>query len=397
MRKRHFSLLLISLCFLSFLQQPPAARSTKEYIPSSSVAGQALQLHFSGISEESRLLLQNSYGSTILKPQITAGTYHFQVPEFMSRKMGILSWKLRNAYSERSGNILIQAAENTRLIESYFGPRSLEAGTGDHAMLVALPTDDFDNIQVQVPLSSEEFFKDQSKESSLKQQNQLQWKLVTARKKTGKVYLAAKNESVQTGELVAEIYPARPVDFSVEILPPHPYADGNSVSRLRTSILKDAFGNKVSDGTAVTFIMREPTGAMLKTTGNSVDGYATAEILHPEIPGKYQIQAFVEEMAKSGVIDFEFRPALKDFSVQKLEKRQFQAGPLRSFLGQLVSDGVTVEVRDSRNQFILKAQTKDGFATFELPPAHASQSQTIKISVLGKTQIQQNPYYEKTK
>lgn len=158
MRKRHFSLLLISLCFLSFLQQPPAARSTKEHIPSSSVAGQALQLHFSGISVESRLLLQNSYGSTILKPQITAGTYHFQVPEFMSRKMGILSWKLRNAHSERSGNILIQAAENTRLIESYFGPRSLEAGTGDHAMLVALPTDDFDNIQVQVPLSSEEFF-----------------------------------------------------------------------------------------------------------------------------------------------------------------------------------------------------------------------------------------------
>lgn len=133
-----------------------------------------------------------------------------------------------------------------------------------------------------------------------------------------------KNESVQTGELVAEIYPARPVDFSVEILPPHPYADGNSVSRLRTSILKDAFGNKVSDGTAVTFIMREPTGAMLKTTGNSVDGYATAEILHPEIPGKYQIQAFVEEMAKSGVIDFEFRPVLKGFSVQKLEKDNFR-------------------------------------------------------------------------
>lgn len=356
------------------------------------VAGETLVLNFENADENSRLILKNSYGQTILKPEKSSEENIFTVPEFLAKKAGILSWKFINGNSIEAGEIQINPKEEPHNIETYFGPRSIQAGNTDYSMLVNIPVDKFDNpLADGTAVEVSEYFNGNQKTENIKMQNLFAWKNIYSREKAGNILVGASCKDLQTGEMTSTIYPSTATDFEVYISREHDFADGNQVMSLKTSILKDKFGNTVSDGTLVDFVIANAGNNILKTSAGTIDGVASAKILHPEKAENWQIRAVVTGMAESGIIAVNFKPVMEDFKVNyDRENRKIKVGPLKSFLGQLIADGATVslETLNGAQGKTLEMQepSKDGYVNFELPPTVNYPDSTIfKIEALGIT------------
>ncbi len=356
------------------------------------VAGETLVLNFENTDENSRLILKNSYGQTILKPQNSSEENIFNVPEFLARKAGILSWKFINGNSIEAGEIQINPKEELHNIETYFGPRSIQAGNTDYSMLVNIPVDKFDNpLADGTAVEVSEYFNGNQKTEDIKMENLFAWKNIYSREKAGNILVGASCKDLQTGEMTSMIYPSTATDFEVYISREHDFADGNQVMSLKTSILKDNFGNTVSDGTLVDFVIANAGNNILKTSAGTIDGVASAKILHPEKAENWQVKAVVTGMAESGIIAVKFKPVMEDFKVNyDRENRKIKVGPLKSFLGQLIPDGATVslEIRNGAQGKTLEMQepSKDGYVNFELPAGVNYPDSTIfKIEALGIT------------
>ncbi len=362
----------------------------------SSVAGENITLRFEGIDPSSKLVLQTSFGKTIIRPKVENEILVFKIPEFISNKAGTLHWNLVNTKETQAGVIEIASAEKPRLIENYFGPRSIQAGEGDYSMLVSIPTDKYDNpLNDGARLQISEFFQGDLQQDSIEMKNMFAWKNIYTRKKTGNIILSSSCRSVRSKEMVSKVYPSVPVNFRLNMEREHPYANGNQVTRLKTSIIRDEFENIISDGTSVEFLIKDPDGSTQKTYATTIDGVATAQLLHPEEAQKWNISANITGMANSDEITISFQPVIGDFEVRTdWDKKTIRVGPLTSFLGQFIPDGtqVVLKILDGNNQlqneFIMPS--REGYAIFQLgEDVDYADSFTFRIETLGQTKILQ--------
>ena len=103
-------------------------------------------------------------------------------------------WKLIVAgetYESGVLHIAPNSLKETRL-ETYLGPRSITAGNTDYSMLVAIPTDVYDN-----PLGSEtevlvkHQFEEEITENTINTNHLVAWKNVYAPKKSGRILITA--------------------------------------------------------------------------------------------------------------------------------------------------------------------------------------------------------------
>ena len=361
-------------------------------IPEEITAGEELVLEFANIDADSRLLINSPYGKTILTPKVSNNSSVFRIPEFISKKAGLLEWKLINGEKAQSGIISIYAAETPKTIENYFGPRSIQAGDRDYSMLVSIPTDKFDNpLNDVTKVEISEFFQGDLKKDSLAMQNMFAWKNIFSKRKAGNITVASSSEGLQSKEMISQVYPSLATDFNLDIQRGHQYADGNQVTEVKTSVIKDEFENIISDGTSVEFIIRDSEGAIQKTYATTIDGVATAQLLHPERPENWKISANITGMAKSDEVEVSYEPVIRDFKVQMdLENKLIKVGPLTSFLGQLIPDGAEVILRviDGNNKIDhqFSEPSKAGYAIFKLrEDINYTDSFTFKIETLGVT------------
>jgi hypothetical protein len=171
-------------------------------------------------------------------------------------------------------------------------------------------------------------------------------------------------------EFTVNILPAIPEGFSISAKRPHDYADGNQITTFETSVLKDQEDNIVSDGTFVTFLITNEKGNVLKTYGSTISGVATAKMIHPDYNTQWRIQAYVNGMAESNTITLNYKQAITDFEVQFSENnRAITIGPLKSFMEQMIPDGLSVKLQVYKNNTIIetmKTTSVDGYAQFKL-------------------------------
>ena len=138
-----------------------------------------------------------------------------------------------------------------------------------------------------------------------------------------------------------------------------------------TSPITDRFGNTVNDGTLVNFIVKNKRGELLKSTGTTLAGIATANRLHPNEEEEWEVNAYITGEAKSNGLQLNFKSAIKDFEV-KLSKnnRKIIVGPILGFMGQLVPEGLVIELKiyNINGDFIEAEQThsRSGMGSFEL-------------------------------
>jgi hypothetical protein len=286
------------------------------------------------------------------------------------------------------------------LIENYLGPRSILAGGAEFTMMVAVPTDSYDNPKPDETLVViKHQFLDIVTTETKKTKNFIAWKNIYSSIKSGQILSSTASEKTVTKEIETEVYPNIATDFSIFYSRNHDYADGNQITTITTSVIKDRFGNIVSDGTTVLFNISTKNKTLLKTIGTTINGIAAGQILHPDHADIYSITGYVIGIAKSNAIVLDYKQIISSFNYSfSKSNRQITVGPLYSFMGQLVPDGIKVTVKifhENKLVNTLLEETSKGIARFNITQDFYKEKQyNFEISTLGVTTKTKNINYD---
>lgn len=338
------------------------------------IAGETIVLIFSGTQDASiQLYCANSYGTTLVSPNVKNGQLHYTIPTQICAKTGIVNWKLLDNTNALSGTFTILSQAQPVSMETYVGPPSIEAGDRDYTMLVVIPTDALDNpVKEHTEVAVKRQFLADEQQEIIQTNNLIASQRIYAPSKSGRMLLATECLGLNSKEYTVNIMPAISTDFEIFAKRPHKYADGNQITTFITSVLKDENDNIISDGSYVEFVITNTDGNLLKTTGMTIDGVATAKIIHPDHAEIWSIKAYVTGISESNEISLSYTQVIEDFTVVFSENnRDIKVGPLRSFMKQLIPDGLQVTLNVLQNGKTLKIDVKesrDGFVNFELNP-----------------------------
>ncbi|MFI1773307.1 hypothetical protein [Thalassobellus citreus] len=383
-------LLIISMVFSSFTSTVKNNDAFKLLTTSTEFeAGSSISLKFSNeSSEKPNLYLSNSYGSTIIKPNTESGILNYQIPQTISNKTGIVNWKLLST-SSLSGKFKITSKQKVASMETYLGPPSIEAGGTDYAMLVVIPTDVLDNpLTDSTKVNVKHQFLENQNDEDILIKNNIAYKNIYSETKTGRILVSSECLGINSKEYTINVLPAIPTDFSISYQRNHDYADGNQITSFSTSTIKDKHGNIVSDGTYVEFFINNTSKNILKTFGTTINGIAKAKMIHPDHEDNWTVKAFIEGMAESNSITLAYKPVITNFDVAfSSNNRIITIGPLKSFMNQMIPDGLEVSLSIYENNTKLKTLYKssfEGFATFKLDTNNApSSTYTFIIKAAG--------------
>ncbi len=357
-----------------------------------------LEFRFKG-STDVVLYCSNSYGSVILKPRIDSNL-KFTIPKSISNKSGLLNWQLQSDSDKVSGQLKILPKTKIKTIETYIGPPSIEAGGKDYTMLVVIPTDDLDNPLIDsTKVSVKHQFLDNQTSNDIHTQHGFGYKNLSSYEKSGRIIISSECLGLNSKEYDVNVMPAIPTNFNIYSNRIHNYADGNQITTFKTSVIKDRFDNVVSDGTFVSFFITDKNGNKATTQGTTINGVATAKMLHPDHEDQWTIKAYIEGMANSDTLVLNYKQAVSNFDVSfSKNNRTINVGPLQSFMNQRVPDGLDVILKIYRNDNLenqISKQSKDGFANFKLNlDRYPKGRYNFEIEVAGLTKSFTNITYE---
>ena len=319
------------------------------------VAGDQIQLQFTrDTSASPQLWVQSAFGSTLIKPLVKENKIAFTLPESFSEKAGITHWHLiYNKSTALNGAITILPNLNKKItLESYLGPKSITAGGNDFSMLVVAPTDIYDNLLLDsTAIDVVHQFDSNISENTATVKNGIAWKNIYSTEKADRILISAVHKNESSTEMTTDVQAAKAKAFTISYLRNHKYADGNQIIEFSTDIIKDEYNNMITDGTLVSFIVKDTKGGVLKTMGTTINGIAKASLLHPDKPENWLVTAYINGASKSTTIPVVFESALKDFElVFSSDGRAIQVEKIQSFMYQLVPDGipVTLEIKNEK-------------------------------------------------
>lgn len=362
-------------------------------------AGQSLLLKFKA-PKSCQLFINHSYGKTIIDGKLIENQIVFEIPKNYTKKTGDLSWYLIDeSMIVKQGNIEVYPTVSSKKpLEAYLGPPSILVGSPHFVMFVTIPTDIYDNpLPANTPVVYKNHFKDFFTNNIILTKNLIAWHNVYAPKQSGKIFLSAEVNSNPTKEYEAFIYPNVPTDFTINYERPHSFADGNQITTFTTSVIKDKFGNIVSDGTQVNFVITTLKGTLITTRGTTLKGVANAQVLHPDHLEKFIVKANVNGMAQSNNIVINYKVVTPVIHSVFTSGRVLEVGPVMSYMNQLVPDGIAVNVKVYKRDMLvseIKKNTMKGIVYFNFSKEQFKEGDYIfKISVLGKTIVKHKKLY----
>lgn len=371
------------------------------------VAGTEAKIEFNSESKTThpQLYIIHSYGKTLIDGTYKNGLISFVIPKVYSDKTGTVSWFLiDNGETTTKGVFEIIPNKNAPTqIENYLGPRSILAGGKEFTMMVTVPTDGFDNpVLENTPVLIKDQFLNNITVDAEKTKNFIAWKNIFSYKPSGKFLVSTECNNTATKEIETEVYPNIATNFSINYKRNHEFADGNQITTLSTSIIKDQFDNIVSDGTLVAFIITTQNNLILKTFGTTIKGIATGQILHPDHSDFYTVKGYITGIADSNSLKISYKPILSTFNYTFSNgNRTLTVGPLKSFMNQVVPDGIKVTVnvfQGNKLTATMQEDTSKGIATFFISPDfYKAKNYHFEITTLGITQKSETKYYVSNK
>lgn len=368
------------------------------------VAGRPIALTFSTSSQSSQpqLFLIHTYGKTVLNAENNSGKLVYKIPAIYSLKTGVVSWYLiGNQEKIVSGNFIIVPNDATpTVLENYLGPPSLFTGTDHFTMMVAIPTDSYDNPkQDNTTVVIKDQFLEDITTTEKKTDYFIAWKNIYSRTTSGKMLISTTCNTIDSKEFETDIQPSPGEDFKISFSRPHKFADGNQITTLETSVIRDKYGNLVGDGTLVTFQVTTQNNILLKTYAATINGIAIGQLLHPDHQDTYTVKGYVTGIAESKPIQIRYNALIDHFAYKFTEEnRKITVGPLRSFMKQIVPDGIKVELKIFHKNELIETkivETQKGIVTFYLlPPFYKKSEYQFEITTLGITQKTEIKKYE---
>ncbi|MBT8393458.1 MAG: hypothetical protein KJN66_01275 [Bacteroidia bacterium] len=357
-------------------------------------AGSHIVLKFTDSDAEKPLLYcSNSFGSTVVVPSMENNKLHYKIPASIASKKGMVNWKLLNNEASISGQLKIVSKQEVATMETYIGPPSIEAGGTDYTMLVVIPTDSLDNPLAENTLvNAKHQFLSNQKNEDIFTKNLIAFKNIYSQLESGRMLVSSESLNTNSKEFTINVTAAIPTDFTISAKRPHDYADGNQITTFTTSIIKDKLENVVSDGTFVNFFITNKKGNILRTSGTTISGVATARMIHPDYEEDWSVKAYVDGMAESNVLSLTYKQVIDDFKVRfSQNNRDVTVGPLQSFMNQMIPDGLQVKLTISKDNLQLETYSKtsyNGYVQFILKSdifINDSYKISIKTAGLEKT------------
>ena len=394
-------LFLLALILLSAFTVMQTSKTSNEFelltTQTEFEAGSEIVLKFSS-SEAIKpfLYCSNSYGSTLVTPFFESNTLNYSIPVSISNKIGVVNWKLFHDKTSQSGKFIINPKQEVAKMETYIGPPSIEAGGTDYTMLVVIPTDSLDNPLTENTLvNAKHQFLATEQNDQIFTKNLIAYRNLYSKKESGRMLVSSESSGTNSKEFTINVSPAIPTDFTISAKRPHEYADGNQITTFSTSVIKDKQNNLVSDGTYVTLFITNNNGNILKTSGTTIKGVATAKMIHPDFEDSWDVKAYIDGMAESNTITVNYKQVITDFNVTfSKNNRVITVGPLQSFMKQMIPDGLQVTLQIYKDNSLIKTYTKtsfDGFVNFNLKSAiFKSDSYKLLVKTAGIEKIFNN-------
>ena len=336
--------------------------------------GHSVTLKFSGLSKNTPLLYcSNSYGSTLVSGSVKNNIIEYVIPENMTKKIGVVNWTLLSESESVLGTFQMNPKAEVTTMETYIGPPSIEAGGTDYTMLVVIPTDALDNpVPTNTKVNTKYQFLASEEKAPIYTKRLIAYKNINSKKESGRMLVSSESLGINSKEFTINVSAAIPSSFKISSKRPHAYADGNQITTFFTSIIKDRYNNTVSDGTFVTFVITNSKNHILKTTGTTLHGMASAKMIHPDYSDIWHIKAYIDGMAESNAIILNYKEVITDFNVTFTNNnRQITVGPLQSFMQQMIPDGLDVKLNIYQDNNLIKTLSKtsfNGYVTFKLTP-----------------------------
>ncbi|MDE3742653.1 hypothetical protein [Maribacter polysaccharolyticus] len=345
-------------------------------VPTQTVAGTPIEIQLkTNATADLSLIISNAFGSAVIKPTHKKNVSSFRFPNEFAQRSGICQWSLvhdHKVYQKGEINIRPNPGQGTTM-ESYLGPRSISAGGTDFSMFVVSPTDNYDNpLTDGTEIAYTYQFNNTIQSIPVELNKLIGWKNIQSTEKSGRLLVTASCNDAKSKALTTLVYPAHAIDFKIDFTRNHQFADGNQIIRFSTDVIKDAYGNVISDGTLVSFSVLNSEGMLLQTKGTTINGVAKAELLHPIERENWEITAYITGTAKSNSLKVSFEAAVRDFNVSlSQDHRIITIANIESFMGQWIPDGlpISIEIKDGKGNSIGKKHTtsRKGKAVFTLP------------------------------
>jgi hypothetical protein len=334
-------------------------------------------------------MISGTYGSTILHATLKNNKLVIKIPAEITKHASVIAWQLiSDQETLESGSFKLMAnIEALKTIENYLGPRSIIANVRDYTMLVSIPVDSLDNL---LPDGTKVSLQHQFKGTIYQQYKELSagftWKRIRAPLRTGRLITGSTINYISSKELVTDVFPDIPTAFQITEDSNHNYADGNELITIKTDQIKDAHGNITTDGTLVKFFIKNDLNQKWQTMASTINGYAFAKALHPERPSVWTVKGIITGMVESPELKIKFQSVLKEIPIQETKNGQITIGPLTSYLGQLIPDGIPVTIIFNGKKTMLR--TKEGIVTYRCDTTLLSQDvYKIQVASLGITTV----------
>lgn len=353
--------------------------------PDSVIVGEKFNIGIQVIGDENEtniyLLAQNSWGIT--SRELTVNKTISVM--FSDTIAGLLSLKLNNGGKLLAQkDVVVLPRKAAQPLDTYLGSKSIIANGESWAMITATPTDKYGNMLADsTPVNFDLLRTDNQREHRMSLLKYgLTHQKIYAKLKAGKTFVGVSLNEINSREKELLEVAGHPLNFKIMAMYNTDFADARQTFKIKTDVLKDPFGNIVSEGTLVVFQCKDPNQTIRQVSGYSLDGVAEIFVQNPISEGNFEVSASVYGGGKSNKLNIPFVAALQDIPLEfdtQSQKLTLKIGTLRGKLNQLFPNGLAVKlIIDLQKPKI--SEVINGFVSFDLSDLPAG-THTLKIYI----------------
>lgn len=309
-------------------------------------AGDPIQFSYTGNDQSLTMILTHSYGMHVMEGERNATETVFELPIPIAQKKGKIDFIITNGSEQlwKGATEIVAKTNGIHKMESYCGPKHLVVSKGDYSMITTTILDEFENpFPRRTPLVVSSLIDKQLTTKSIEMEDLIAFDRIYAPNRSGYGAVYAAYQSSSSQEFRLDFYANDPKSFNLIVNRQHGYADGLQLVELTTSTITDRLGNMMEDGTMVSFEVIDSGGQKTIAYASTINGQAKIELPAPSFPTSWSMQAEIAAYAKSQIEVLEFETAIQTIPIQ-VTKKELQIGPLKSYMGQLIKEGMLVKI-----------------------------------------------------
>ncbi|WP_341227099.1 hypothetical protein [uncultured Arcticibacterium sp.] len=373
------SFLLLVLCYLFVVDRgEPVEVSTlvpneiKDFrFPDSISVGTKLKYEADFDASNCHLLVSTSWGNYVVEPQQENSKWIFAIEDSLTQTAGAYILDLAcEGRLLKSKQMQVFSGLPAEPLEAFVGSKSIEADNGEHwAMILAIPTDTFDNLTAdKTPVNFSLHRPDERVEKLNKNtEHGVAYHKIYSKSKVGKTIIGVRAGAATAKEKELLEMPGFPVNFNIYAERVYSFADKRQNFHLKTSVIKDKYGNIVADGTLLNIDVTDSDNSKRILTSYTMDGVAELDIQNPSLAGKILINGSIYGDAKSNELELSFKKYLAKLPVRfSAEEKAVIVGPLVGPLKQYMSDGAEIEMYIESLDMLKIGVVKNGYAKIDL-------------------------------